>query len=89
MGSNSIRDLGFFSSFASSLNYEFHIMYSKINRLLQKQNLMKAFPGKLKKLNDPCTSHSSLLLCYEPLQKLRVRLGSCKTGLIPPVTLCY
>ena len=26
---------------------------------------------------------------YEPLQKLRVRLGSCKTGLSPPVTLCY
>ena len=22
-------------------------------------------------------------------QKLRVRLGSCKTGLSPPVTLCY
>ena len=27
--------------------------------------------------------------CYEPLQKLRVRLGTCKTGLSPPVTLCY
>ena len=26
--------------------------------------------------------------CYEPLQKLRVRLGACKTGLSPPVTLC-
>ena len=26
---------------------------------------------------------------YEPLQKLRVRLGTCKTGLSPPVTLCY
>ena len=26
---------------------------------------------------------------YEPLQKLRVRLGSCKTGLSPPVTLRY
>ena len=25
----------------------------------------------------------------EPLQKLRVRLGTCKTGLSPPVTLCY
>ena len=24
-----------------------------------------------------------------PLQKLRVRLGTCKTGLSPPVTLCY
>ena len=23
------------------------------------------------------------------LQKLRVRLGTCKTGLSPPVTLCY
>ena len=27
--------------------------------------------------------------CYEPLQKLRVKLGSCKTGLSPTVTLCY
>ena len=27
--------------------------------------------------------------CYEPLQKLRVRLGTCKTGFSPPVTLCY
>ena len=27
--------------------------------------------------------------CYEPLQKLRVRLWPCKTGLSPPVTLCY
>ena len=26
-----------------------------------------------------------LTKCYEPLQKLRVRLGSCKTGLSPPV----
>ena len=25
----------------------------------------------------------------EPLQKLRVRLWPCKTGLSPPVTLCY
>ena len=30
-----------------------------------------------------------LLACCEPLQKLRVRLGTCKTGLSPPVTLCY
>ena len=30
-----------------------------------------------------------LTKCYEPLQKLRVRLGTCKTGLSPPVTLCY
>ena len=27
--------------------------------------------------------------CYEPLQKQRVKLGACKTGLSPPVTLCY
>ena len=27
--------------------------------------------------------------CYEPLQKLRVRLWPCKTGLSPPVILCY
>ena len=32
---------------------------------------------------------SKLTKCYEPLQKLRVRLGTCKTGLSPPVTLCY
>ena len=30
-----------------------------------------------------------LTKCCEPLQKLRVRLGTCKTGLSPPVTLCY
>ena len=29
-----------------------------------------------------------LTKCYEPLQKLRVRLGACKNGLSPPVTLC-
>ena len=33
--------------------------------------------------------NAELTKCYEPLQKLRVRLGSCKTGLSPPVTLCY
>ena len=27
--------------------------------------------------------------CYEPLQKLRVRLLPCKIGLSPPVILCY
>ena len=27
--------------------------------------------------------------CYEPLQKLRVRLRPCKIDLNPPVTLCY
>ena len=30
-----------------------------------------------------------LTKCYEPLQKLRVRLSTCKTSLSPPVTLCY
>ena len=35
------------------------------------------------------TRTEELTKCYEPLQKLRVRLGSCKTGLSPPVTLCY
>ena len=35
------------------------------------------------------TGTEELTECYEPLQKLRVRLGSCKTGLGPPVTLCY
>ena len=30
-----------------------------------------------------------LTKCCEPLQELRVRLGTCKTGLSPPVTLCY
>ena len=29
------------------------------------------------------------LIRVAKLQKLRVRLGSCKTGLSPPVTLCY
>ena len=33
---------------------------------------------------------SCLYLCItEPLQKLRARLGAYKTGLSPPVTLCY
>ena len=34
-------------------------------------------------------NHVILTKCYEPLQKLRVRLGTCKTGLSPPVSLCY
>ena len=29
------------------------------------------------------------ILGHMGMQKLRVRLGSCKTGLSPPVTLCY
>ena len=29
------------------------------------------------------------LYITEPLQKLRVRLWPCKTGLSPPVILCY
>ena len=39
-----------------------------------------------------CYMHNCKVIifkCYEPLQKLRVRLGTCKTGLSPPVTLCY
>ena len=35
------------------------------------------------------TRTEELTKCYEPLHKLRVRLGTCKTGLSPPVTLCY
>ena len=35
------------------------------------------------------TRTEELTKSYEPLQKLRVRLGTCKTGLSPPVTLCY
>ena len=35
------------------------------------------------------TRTEELTKCYEPLQKLRVRLWPCKTGLSPPVTLCY
>ena len=38
--------------------------------------------------------HDFLIACLyvcisEPLQKMRVRLWPCKTGLSPPVTLCY
>ena len=46
-------------------------------------------------LDDSLTSYrittrtEELTKCYEPLQKLRLRLGACKTGLSPPVTLCY
>ena len=46
-------------------------------------------------LDDSLTSYrfttrtEELTKCYEPLQKLRVRLGAFKTGLSPPVTLCY
>ena len=46
-------------------------------------------------LDDSLTSQrfttrtEELPKCCEPLQKLRVRLGTCKTGLSPPVTLCY
>ena len=35
------------------------------------------------------TRTEGLTKCYKPLQKLRVRVGACKTGLSPPVTLCY
>ena len=35
------------------------------------------------------TRTEGLAGCCGPLQKLRVRFGSCKTGLSPPVTLCY
>ena len=35
------------------------------------------------------TRAEELTKCYDTLQKLRVRLGACKTGLSPPVTLCY
>ena len=31
----------------------------------------------------------NLTKCCEPLQKLRVGLGTCKTGLSPPVSLYY
>ena len=31
------------------------------------------------------TRTEELTKCYEPLQKLRMRLGACKTGLSPPV----
>ena len=46
-------------------------------------------------LDDSLTSYrfttrtEELTKCYEPLQKPRVRLGACKTGLRQPVTLCY
>ena len=35
------------------------------------------------------TRTEELTKCYEPLQKLRVRLGPCKIDLNPPVTFCY
>ena len=44
-------------------------------------------------LDDSLTSYrfttrtEELTKCYEPLQKLRERLGTCKTGLSPSVTL--
>ena len=46
-------------------------------------------------LDDSLTSYrfttrtEELTKCYEPLQKLRVRLWPCKIDLNPPVTLCY
>ena len=46
-------------------------------------------------LDDSLTSQrfttrtEELTKCYEPLQKLRVRLWPCKIDLNPPVTLCY
>ena len=46
-------------------------------------------------LDDSLTSSSlttrteELTKCYEPLQKLRVRLGTCKIDLSPPVILYY
>ena len=35
------------------------------------------------------TRPEELAKCYEPLQKLRVRLWPCKIDLSPPVTVCY
>ena len=43
----------------------------------------------IKKYGRFTTRTEELTKCCEPLQKLRVRLGTCKTGLSPPVTLCY
>ena len=46
-------------------------------------------------LDDSLTSYrfttrtEELTECYEPLQKLRVRLWPCKIDLNPPVTLRY
>ena len=40
-------------------------------------------------LDNMCSKTEELTKCYEPLQKLRVRIWPCKTGLSPPVTLCY
>ena len=41
------------------------------------------------KLRRPGISTEELTKCYEPLQKLRVRLWPCKIDLNPLVTLCY
>ena len=35
------------------------------------------------------TRTEELTQCYESLQKLKMRLWPCKTGLSPPVTLRY
>ena len=35
------------------------------------------------------TSTEQITKCYEPLQKMRVRLGPCETGLSHPVILYY
>ena len=46
-------------------------------------------------LDEPLISYilttrtEQLTKCCEPLQKLRVRLGTCKIDLISPVILCY
>ena len=41
--------------------------------------LLKRFTTRTEQLTKRC----------EPLQKLRVRLGTCKTGLSPPVIVYY
>ena len=57
-----------------------HIMPLHHNKVLKKvRSAVKAFTTRTEELTK----------CCEPLQKLRVRLGTCKTGLSPPVTLCY
>ena len=46
-------------------------------------------------LDDSLTSQrltsrtEQLTKCFEPLRKLRVRLGPCKTGLSPPVIIYH
>ena len=71
-----------------ALNIE-AVLTSNFNICLKKKHKTECIPLYTPVLQHKSWVSGSIRECYEPLQKLRVRLGACKTGLSPPVNLCY